>query len=117
MKILIICNYASGLYTFRGMLIQELVKKRNIVRAIIPEPEDEKEKRAEIQLKKLHCGLKRVKMERRGMNPVHDISLMKEYYKTIRKMNPDLVIKRNVLMLYFTIRSNRIFMVGWSAGS
>ena len=92
MKILIICNYASGLYTFRGMLIQELVKKRNIVRAIIPEPEDEKEKRAEIQLKKLHCGLKRVKMERRGMNPVHDISLMKEYYKTIRKMNPDLVI-------------------------
>ena len=73
MKILIICNYASGLYTFRGMLIQELVKKRNIVRAIIPEPEDEKEKRAEIQLKKLHCGLKRVKMERRGMNPVHEI--------------------------------------------
>lgn len=86
MKILIICNYASGLYTFRGMLIQELVKKRNIVRAIIPEPEDEKEKRAEIQLKKLHCGLKRVKMERRGMNPVHDISLMKEYYKTIRSL-------------------------------
>lgn len=92
MKILIICNYASGLYTFRGMLIQELVRKGNVVRAIIPEPEDEKEKRAEIQLKKLHCGLKRVKMERRGMNPVHDISLMKEYYKTIHKMKPDLVI-------------------------
>ena len=92
MKILIICNYASGLYTFRGMLIQELVRKGNVVRAIIPKPEDEKEKRAEIQLKKLHCGLKRVKMERRGMNPVHDISLMKEYYKTIHKMKPDLVI-------------------------
>jgi hypothetical protein len=45
MKILIICNYASGLYTFRGMLIRELVKKRNIVRAIIPEPEDEKEQK------------------------------------------------------------------------
>ena len=38
-------------------------------------------KACDIQLKKLHCGLKRVKMERRGMNPVHDISLMKEYYK------------------------------------
>ena len=31
-------------------------------------------------------------MERRGMNPLHDLGLMKEYYKTVKKMKPDLVI-------------------------
>lgn len=92
MKILIICNYSSGLYTFRGMLIRELVKKGHIVRAIIPETEDENEKKAELNLKKIHCGLKRIPMERRGMNPLHDLGLMKEYYKTVKKMKPDLVI-------------------------
>ena len=44
MKILIICNYSSGLYTFRGMLIQELIKKGHTVNAIIPETEEEHEK-------------------------------------------------------------------------
>ncbi len=40
MKILIICNYSSGLYKFRGMLIQELVKQGHTVRAIVPKLDD-----------------------------------------------------------------------------
>ena len=99
MKILIICNYSSGLYTFRGMLIQELIKKGHTVKAIIPETEEEHEKKAENDLKKLQCGLKRISMERRGMNPLHDIKLMLEYKKTIKKFKPDMV-------LTYTIKPN-----------
>lgn len=99
MKILIICNYSSGLYTFRGMLIQELVKRGHIVKAIVPETSDQNEKKAEENLKRLHCGLKRIPMERRGMNPIHDLKLMKEYLKTVRKMRPDMV-------LTYTIKPN-----------
>lgn len=99
MNILIICNYSSGLYTFRGMLIQELVKRGNTVKAIIPKLDDENEIKAEKNLKKLHCALKRIPMERRGMNPFHDIGLMKEYYKTVRRLKPDLV-------LTYTIKPN-----------
>ena len=43
MKILIICNYSSGLYKFRGMLIQELIKQGHTVRAIVPKLEDPNE--------------------------------------------------------------------------
>ena len=82
MKILIICNYSSGLYKFRGMLIQELVKQGHTVRAIVPKLDDKNEIKEENNLKRLHCGLKRIPMERRGMNPVHDAKLMFEYYKT-----------------------------------
>lgn len=99
MKILIICNYSSGLYTFRGMLIQELIKKGHTVKAIVPEIADEHEKEAEKNLEKLQCMLKRVPMERRGMNPVHDLTLMKAYYKIVKNMKPDLV-------LTYTIKPN-----------
>lgn len=92
MKILIICNCATGLERFRGMLIQELIKRGDTVRAIVPQTEEKTELIAENQLKKMHCALKRIPMERRGVNPIHDFSLMKEYYKTIKRMKPDLVI-------------------------
>lgn len=92
MKILIICNCATGLEMFRGMLIQELVKKGNIVWAIVPQSDEKKETDAENRIKKMHCGLKRIPMERRGMNPLHDLGLMRKYYRTVKKMKPDLVI-------------------------
>ena len=99
MKILIICNYSSGLYKFRGMLIQELVKQGHTVRAIVPKLDDKNEIKEENNLKRLHCGLKRIPMERRGMNPVHDAKLMFAYYKTVKKMKTDLV-------LTYTIKPN-----------
>ena len=74
------------------MLIQELIKRGDTVRAIVPQTEEKTELIAENQLKKMHCALKRIPMERRGVNPIHDFSLMKEYYKTIKRMKPDLVI-------------------------
>ena len=55
MKILIICNYSSGLYKFRGMLIQQLVKQGHTVRAIVPKLDDKTEIKEENNLKRLHC--------------------------------------------------------------
>lgn len=92
MKVLIICNNSSGLYKFRGMLIQELIKKGHTVKAIVPLTDEKSELIVENQLKKMRCALKRIPMERRGMNPIHDLALMKEYYKTVKRMKPDLVI-------------------------
>lgn len=92
MKILIICNCSIGLERFRGMLIQELVRNGNIVKAIVPQSDEQKEADAENSLKKMECGLKRVSMERRGMNPIKDLNLFREYYMTVKKMKPDLAI-------------------------
>ena len=78
MKILIVCNCSTGLEVFRGMLIRELIKQKNIVKAIVPETNEKKEIQAENHIKKMGCGIKRIPMERRGMNPFHDLKLMKE---------------------------------------
>ena len=92
MKILIVCNFTSGLYNFRGMLIKELVKKGYDLHVIIPYTQDENELEFEKKVEKLHCHLIRVTMERRGMNPIKDLSLMKDYYRIIKDLKPDHVI-------------------------
>ena len=92
MKILIICNSASGLEVFRGMLIRRLIKDGNIVNSIIPKSTENKELNAEKEIEKWGCKLIRIPMERRGMNPIKDINLLKSYYKTVKVEKPDLVI-------------------------
>lgn len=42
MKVLIICNSASGLEVFRGMLIKRLIKEGNTVSSIIPVAAEQK---------------------------------------------------------------------------
>lgn len=92
MKILIICNFTSGLYKFRGMLIDQLVKRGHELHVIIPQTEDENEIEFEKKVQDFHCNLIRIPMERRGMNPIKDLSLMKQYHQVIKELKPDHVI-------------------------
>lgn len=92
MKILIICNFTSGLYNFRGMLIKELVKKGYDLHVVIPKTDDSNELEFEKKVEALDCHLIRVAMERRGMNPVKDLSLIKDYSRIIKEIKPDHVI-------------------------
>lgn len=92
MNVLIICNSSTGLLTFRGMLIDELRRKKNKVSAIVPKTDNRRELAAEKEIEQLDCELIRIPMERRGMNPIHDLKLFKQYYNVIKKMNPKMVI-------------------------
>lgn len=92
MKILIICNCATGLETFRGMLIQELINKGNDVSTAVPWSDEEKELRAEKRLKKINCDLKHISIDRRGANPIRDINLFLQIVRLIKALKPDLVI-------------------------
>lgn len=115
LNILIICNCASGLDTFRGMLITELINQKNSVTAIVPQTDEEKEIIAEKNLINMNCGLIHIKMERRGINPFHDFKLAKNYYKTVKRLKPDLIIT-------YTIKPNiyggvvaRLFKINYVA--
>ena len=92
MKFLIICNYSSGLYNFRGMLLEELIARDNCVSAIIPLTNDSFEIAAEAKLENLGIDLIAIPMERRGINPFHDLKLLLNYKTAIEKCKPDLVI-------------------------
>lgn len=85
-KILVITNSSGGLYTFRGMLLDRLISIGHIVSVVTPIGEKIEE------LEKLGVSLFRVKMDRRGINPIKDASLFKSYFHIVKEIKPDLII-------------------------
>lgn len=92
MKILVICNSASGLYDFRVMLLKKLISLGNSVAAVVPVANEPGELKAEKALEMERIQLLHIPMERRGMNPIKDLKLLLAYVKVIRKHKPELVI-------------------------
>lgn len=92
MKILILCNYATGLLSFRSLLIQKLIENGNSVSAVVPTTEDEHELFSEAELRKLGCSLIHADIDRRGINPIKDCKLLIQFFNTVCKEKPDFVI-------------------------
>lgn len=85
MKILILANNDIGLYQFRRELIEELLKKNNVVIALpygeLIEP-----------LKKMGCRFISTPVDRRGINPFKDLKLMLKYMALLKSEAPELTI-------------------------
>lgn len=92
-KILILGNSHLVVFKFRGELIEQLVTSGYDVAVCFPNgPFGEGEETA----KQYGCRFIENHMERRGTNPLKDISIIKEYFKIIRKEKPDIVLAYTV---------------------
>lgn len=87
-KILILANHYNTLRIFRRELIKKLAELGNEVIISIPPAEKQEIDTLESYGSKVII----TDMERRGMNPVKDISLLNRYKKLLREVNPDKVI-------------------------
>ncbi|MBR5126524.1 MAG: glycosyltransferase family 4 protein [Oscillospiraceae bacterium] len=85
MKILILTNFDVGLYQFRRELVGELLKEHQVFLSL---PDGELVR----PLEQMGCVFLDTPMERRGLNPVKDLGLMKRYWQILRRERPDLVI-------------------------
>ncbi len=87
-RILILANHYNTLRIFRRELIKKLAEFGNEVIISVPPAEQ-----AEID-RLISYGSKVIitDMERRGMNPLKDISLLKRYKKLLKEIAPDKVI-------------------------
>ncbi len=88
-KILIITNHSYMLYQFRRELIQKLLEKHEIV---ISMPFVKKED----EFQKMGCRCIETEVDRRGINPITDLKLLKTYSKIIKSEKPDLVITYSI---------------------
>ncbi|MDD6203094.1 MAG: glycosyltransferase family 4 protein [Lachnospiraceae bacterium] len=93
MKVLILSNYANGLYLFRKELLCALLEKGYEVLVSVPQDENC------VKIENLGCRLIPVKLERRGNNPIRDYALFKTYRKLLDKERPAVV-------LTYTIKPN-----------
>lgn len=86
MKIAMIINSSSGLYNFRKDLILRMIADGHEVIALTPI-----EERAD-QLREMGVRLIDTKIDRRGMNPIHDLSLFRQYRRILKKEKPDIAV-------------------------
>jgi galacturonosyltransferase len=91
-RVLILTNNDMGLYKFRRELISCLCWEYEVY-ICVPEGDFGE------QLRSLGVELINCKMERRGMNPFHELSLLRRYKEIVRENKPDIV-------LTYTIKPN-----------
>ena len=89
-KILILANSSSGLYDFRNELICALLEAGHEV--VISLPDDVKNR----ELTEEGCRVIHTEINRRGVNPVQDLGLLREYIRLIRREKPDLVLSYTI---------------------
>lgn len=93
MKILILSNYANGLYLFRRELLRAFEQEGYAIAVSVPTDENCPKLRA------LGVRVIPTEFERRGNNPVHDLKLFLRYLLLLKQEKPDRV-------LTYTIKPN-----------
>lgn len=92
-KILILANHYNTLRIFRRELLEEFRRLGHEILVSIPPCDKENED----ILQGYGCRIiPTTEMERRGMNPVKDLALLKRYLQIISKERPDLVISYTI---------------------
>ena len=84
-KIMILTNHSYMLYQFRKELIQEFMKKYEVVLSMpyVGHEDD---------FKKMGCKCIETPIDRRGINPVTDLKLIRAYRRMLKSEKPDMVV-------------------------
>lgn len=90
LKILILANDGAGLYNFRRELLEALVQRGDKVVVSLPR------NHFVPKLVAMGCTFVETAVDRRGTNPVRDVSLLAAYLRVIRRHQPDLVLAYTV---------------------
>ncbi len=88
MKVLILASFAGSLITFRGALLQAMVRKGHEVIACAPEAS------TKLQNRLLAIGVQYqyVPIERTGANPIQDLRTILSLRTIFRRIRPDMVL-------------------------
>lgn len=94
MKIMFVANYMWDIYIFRAGVLKALVGDGHEVIAVAPDD-------GRIDMEKAIPGLRAISinLNKRGINPVEDLKLIRELYGIYRRENPDLIF-------HYTIKPN-----------
>lgn len=98
MRILILTNYANGLYLFRKELLLAFMEDGHEICVSLP-PDENVEKLLRLNMDGQHLEIIETPFERRGNNPVKDFGLFRTYLRLLKKHGPDIV-------LTYTIKPN-----------
>lgn len=92
-RVLFLANNAGGLYGFRAEFLAALVAKGYEVFFCVP---DKLNSRSVERLRELGCVYIHTPLNRRGINPLDDIRLVRLYRKVVEVITPDIILSYTV---------------------
>ena len=95
-KVLILANVSDGLYNLRFELVKELIQQGFQVYFTVLQPKEDEKVKLLVEAGAVHI---QTPFEIRGTNPIKDFQLIRQYYKIVKEVDPDIV-------LTYTIKPN-----------
>jgi glycosyltransferase involved in cell wall biosynthesis len=93
LKILVLSNSAGGLYHFKLELLEALLGKGHDVFFCVPDKQDA----MFVQLlETVGCTYIHTPMSRRGVNPIDDIMLVRQYQRVAKDVRPDVILSYTI---------------------
>ncbi len=93
LKILVLTNSAGGLYHFRSELLETLLGEGYDVFFCVPDIQDT----MLVQLlETVGCTYIHTPMSRRGVNPIDDIMLVRQYQRVAKDVRPDVILSYTI---------------------
>ena len=89
-KILFLANHFITLYSFRKELIKKLIENGHTVYLSIPVDEQNK------YFEDLGCKVISTNVDRRGVNPIKDLSLILQYRNIFNRIKPDIIFSYTI---------------------
>ena len=89
-KVLFLVNHEVVIYNFRLEIVERLLEEGHEV--VISSPCGERIE----ELKKLGCAHREISISRHGMNPIKEITLIREYKRLIKDVSPDIVFSYTI---------------------
>ncbi len=90
-KILLISNHGGGFYNFKKELVVELLNQGYAVHFAVPNNDVRL-----TELTMMGAVYHELQIDRRGMNPIQDLGLIRELNAIIKTVNPDLIISHTI---------------------
>ena len=84
-------NSAWGLFNFRSVVIRHFLERGFRVSVCIPYDEEYVRR-----FEAMGCGVHAVRVDSHGVNPVRDVGLIRQYYRLMRRLRPDVSITYTV---------------------
>lgn len=91
MIVLVLANSMNGLFSFRKEVMQAMVEKDYEVYISVPNDE-----RFDDQVSNLGIKIIDTKIDRRGINPITDLRLIRHYKNIIKDIKPDVVLSYTI---------------------
>ena len=89
-RILFLANHFITLYSFRKEMIKDMVDLGHELYLSLPKSEDNK------YFENIGCHIIETEVDRRGVNPIKDLSLIRFYKKMMIEVDPDIIFSYTI---------------------